>query len=131
MRSHQSALVLFFGFCLTAPLFGASSVRPVQLRCEYRRNPLGIDVTDPRLSWELAPVNPKSRGLRQTAYRIVASSSAPLLEKGSFDLWDTGRVTSDQSVQVVYRGRPMGSEMQAAWKVQVWDQANQPSDWSE
>ena len=46
-------------------IFGASAVRPQQLRCEYRVNPQGIDAAEPRLSWVLTPVNPLARGLRQ------------------------------------------------------------------
>ena len=118
--------------CLMATaLYGAASVRPQQLRCEYRVNPVGIDVAEPRLSWILTSSAPKARGLRQTAYRILAASSSRGLTAGTGDLWDTGKVESDQSIQVGYRGRPLGSGAVAFWKVQVWDQAGQASEWSQ
>ena len=123
----KHALVLI----LIAPtLFGAAAIRPQQLRSEYRVNPQGIDVTDPRLSWVLTAADAKARGLRQTAYRVIVASSERALAAGTGDLWDTGKVASDQSAQVVYRGKPLASGAAAFWKVQVWDQAGQPSDWS-
>src|ERR1035437_10576124 len=97
------ALVLI----LFAPtLFGAAAIRPQQLRSEYRANPQGIDVTDPRLSWALAAADPKARGLRQTAYRVIVASSDRALAANTGDLWDTGKVASGQSARVVFRGKP-------------------------
>jgi hypothetical protein len=50
------------------------------------------------------------RGIRQTAYRIVVASSEGLLKKDQGDLWDSGRVTSDESVNVAYAGKPLESD---------------------
>ncbi|MGO9262250.1 MAG: family 78 glycoside hydrolase catalytic domain [Bryobacteraceae bacterium] len=111
-------------------LWGASSVRPERLRCEYRVNPAGIDAAEPRLSWVLAPANPKARGLRQTAYRVLVASTGQALRGNTGDLWDSGKVESDQSIQVVYRGKPLTSGVAAFWEVQVWDQDGHASDWS-
>jgi alpha-L-rhamnosidase len=127
MVSPKTALLILF---LSAPLLAAVTVQPVRLRCEYRVNPQGIDVTEPRLSWELQAADAKVRGLRQTAYRVAVASSQAQLQANSFDLWDTGKVESGQSIQVVYRGKPLTSGMLAAWKVQVWDQDGHPTDWS-
>ena len=115
---------------LACNVFGAAAIRPQQLRTEYRVNPLGIDVTEPRLSWVLTPVNPQARGLRQSAYRILVASSEAALRAGSGDLWDSGKTASPDSIQVVYRGKPLNSGMAAHWKVQIWDQDGQASDWS-
>ncbi|HWB83558.1 MAG TPA: family 78 glycoside hydrolase catalytic domain [Bryobacteraceae bacterium] len=120
--------VLFL--CLAAVSFGASAVRPDRLRCEYRANPQGIDATAPRLSWQLAAVNTSARGLRQSAYRILVASSEQALRNNQGDLWDTGKVSSDQSIQVVYRGKALTSGEAAFWKVQVWDQGGSASGWS-
>jgi alpha-L-rhamnosidase len=106
-----------------AGAYGAASIHPVGLKCEYRTNPLGIDVAEPRLSWMLSG-SPTAHGLRQTAYRIVVNGAAGDI------LWDTGKVASAQSIQVVYRGRPLTSGMAAHWKVDVWDQDGQESGWS-
>jgi len=98
------------------------------LRCEYRVDPLGVDVTQPRLSWVLRS---NQRGQRQTAYRLLVASSPEKLAADTGDLWDTGRVESDQTLHVVYDGKPLTSRMQCWWKVRVWDADGQPSAWSE
>lgn len=98
------------------------------LRCEYLDNPLGIDVTSPRLSWKVVS---GKRGDCQTAYRILVASSAELLKKDRGDLWDSGRVPSDRSIQVEYAGKPLESRMRCYWKVQVWDAAGKAGPWSE
>jgi len=108
----------------------AASVRVDHLRTEYRNNPQGVDTTEPRLSWKLTPMKPNARGVRQTAYRLLAASTEASLSAGGGDLWDTGRVESDQSIQVVWRGKPLASGAAVFWKVQVWDQDGAASEWS-
>jgi alpha-L-rhamnosidase len=111
-------------------LAAAPAVRPQDLRCEYRVNPAGVDTPEPRLSWVLTPVNPKARGLKQTAYRILVASRKTNLAADAGDLWDTGKMSSPESIQIAYHGKALGSGEQAFWKVQVWDQDGQPSGWS-
>ena len=96
------------------------------LRCEYRFDPLGIDIARPRLSWRLVSDRP---GARQSAYQIrVARSEAGLRDGGGADLWDSGRVPSDQSVHVEYAGAQLGSGERAYWTVRVWDENGEPSE---
>jgi alpha-L-rhamnosidase len=121
-------LLLFL--ILACTMFGAAAVSPGQLRCEYRVNPLGIDATEPRLSWVLTAVNDKARGLRQSAYRILVASSGAALRANTGDLWDSGKTASPDSIHIVYRGKALTSGMAAYWKVQVWDQRGQASEWS-
>jgi alpha-L-rhamnosidase len=87
------------------------------LRCEYLSNPLGIEETKPRLSWQLGSAQ---RGQKQKAYRILAASSPEKLSEDIGDLWDSGKVDSDQSLAVIYAGNPLHSRMQCFWKVKVW-----------
>ena len=108
----------------------ASALQPVSLRCEYRTNPLGIDVPRPRLSWVLKSDEAGARGLRQTAYQIQVASSQALLQAGKADLWDSGKVESDRSIQVEYSGKELASRTRCWWKVRVWDQAGKVSPWS-
>lgn len=91
-----------------------------KLLCEYRTNPLGIDITVPRLSWQLQS---DRQGVRQTAYRVFAASDPSKLREGIADLWDSGKVESDQSVHVVYAGKPLGSRQRVYWNVTVWDES--------
>ncbi len=93
--------------------------KPIDLICEYRTNPLGIDATQPRLGWRLESDQP---GARQTAYRILAASDPLLLTAGAADLWDSGQVESDQSLHVPYAGPRLTSRQRVYWRVTVWDE---------
>jgi alpha-L-rhamnosidase len=98
------------------------------LRCEYRVNPLGVDVVKPRLSWVLESA---TRGQRQTAYRVLVASADETLGKDVGDLWDSGKVASDRTIHVVYAGAPLEPRIQCWWKVLIWDKDGTPSAWSE
>ncbi|NUN98162.1 MAG: family 78 glycoside hydrolase catalytic domain [Candidatus Omnitrophica bacterium] len=105
----------------------ASDVRIEGLRCEYREEPLGIDMPDPRLSWRLVS---DRFGAAQQAHQVLVASRADLLEPGKADLWDSGLIATDQSVQVPYRGKPLTSGARCFWRVRVRDDAGRLSDWS-
>ncbi len=103
----------------------------MDLRCEYRANPLGIDTPNPRLSWCLKDGCPKfigRPGARQSAYQVLVASSPQAL-KG--DLWDSGKIVSDRSVHVPYAGKPLASRQTCFWKVRVWNEFDHVSPWSE
>jgi hypothetical protein len=91
---------------------------------------MGIDSKNPRLDWILQSSDPASRGLTQTAYQILVASSAELLGKGQGDLWNSGKVISDQTNQISHFGKPLQSDEVAWWKVRVWDGKDAASDWS-
>jgi alpha-L-rhamnosidase len=117
-------------FILGCLLFAATcsaAMNPKNLRCEYLVDPLGIDATQPRLSWVL---DSNQRGETQTAYQILAASSAGLLRDGKADLWDSGKVDSDANSQIVYGGQTLVSREDCFWQVRVWDQAGRPGKWS-
>ena len=98
-----------------------------RLHCEYREQPLGIDHPQPRLGWELAS---DVRGAKQTAYRVLVASTAEGLKDNQGDLWDSGKVVSNQSVGVTYAGAPLASGQRCFWKVKVWDNDGTASEWS-
>ena len=98
-----------------------AAVSVEQLRCEYLDAPLGIDAKNPQLSWILSDSKPGTlRGLRQTAYQILVASTLERLAKNTGDLWDSGKVTSDQTAHIEYAGTPLASRQQCFWKVNVW-----------
>jgi alpha-L-rhamnosidase len=112
-------------FAIALPLLLAARLHAAEvmnLRCEYRENPLGIDVVKPRLSWVIEDRDPRSevRGIKQTAYQVLVASTPELLAKDQGDLWDSGKVESDRSIQVEYNGKPLTSRMHCHWKVRAW-----------
>jgi alpha-L-rhamnosidase len=94
------------------------------LRSNARINPLGTDNTAPRFSWKLVASDSAYRGLRQTAYRVCVATCEELLESTP-DLWDSGEVVSDQSVDVPYAGALLGSETRAYWTVTVTNETGE------
>ena len=111
----RSAWIVFLlGLPAASHSLMAAGLRVENLRCEYLKNPLGLDETLPRLSWILAS---DARGQRQTAYQVLAASSPELLAQDKGDVWDSGRVGSDETAHVVYAGKPLGSRQVCFWKV--------------
>ncbi|MGC8991599.1 MAG: hypothetical protein ACP5MD_15900, partial [Verrucomicrobiia bacterium] len=85
----------------------ASAAAPVQvtgLRCEYNQNPMAVDAPTPRLSWIIeAPAS--QRGVRQTAWQVLVASTEDALKQNKGDLWDSGKTTGDNSVNIEYGGK--------------------------
>ena len=100
---------------------------PASLGCEYLKNPLGIDVRQPRFAWVLAHTG---RGQKQSAYQVLVASSPELLNQDRGDQWDSGKTASDDSTQVVYSGKPLASGKTYYWKVRYWDSAGNASPYS-
>jgi alpha-L-rhamnosidase len=122
-------LTAFAGTCL-ALLLAHQCFGAVELRCEYQTNPSGIDVVQPRLGWKLE--NGAERGVRQTAYQVLVASSQENLRHNRGDLWDSGKVDSDQQLFIRYAGSPLQSGQVCWWKVRTWNNIDVgPSDWSE
>jgi len=116
-------------FALAASVFTGwgAGLEVEGLKCEYCVNPLGLDTPQPRLSWLL---DSGERGQRQTAYQVIAATTADLLSKGRGDLWDSGKVASGDSVQVAYGGQPLRPGQRVYWKVRAWDREGRPSGYS-
>ena len=112
---------------LTGLAAAAGPLTPVDLRTEYRVDPLGIDETAPRLSWI---VKSDQHGEVQTAYQVLVAGSEAALAKNSGDFWDSGKVASDDTTAIVYKGRALASRRMCYWKVRVWDKDGFVSDWS-
>jgi alpha-L-rhamnosidase len=98
-----------------------------ELKCEYRVNPLGIDIAKPRFSWV---IDSPQRGEAQTAYEILAASSESNLTNGKADLWNSGKIISTETLGVTYAGQPLSSREKVFWKVRIWDCGSEPSAFS-
>ena len=97
------------------------------LRVEYLTNPIGIDVVQPRLSWRIESTR---RNTMQAAYQLQIGTSEASLTRGADLLWDSGKVTSEASVFVEYRGPPAVSRTRYYWRVRVWDTNGRASPWT-
>jgi len=97
------------------------------LRVEYLTNPIGIDVVQPRLSWQIASTR---RNTMQAAYELQVGASEASLTRGANLLWDSGKVGSDASVFVDYAGPPAVSRTRYYWRVRIWDTNGRASPWS-
>jgi alpha-L-rhamnosidase len=120
--------ILAVGTLTSIAVSAFGRLQVAECRCEYLRNPLGIDAVQPRLSWILT--NSKTRGERQSAYRLLVASSPEIIRQDRGDLWDSEKVLSDETTQITYRGRPLKSRDRCYWKVQIWDGKGRLTSWS-
>ena len=121
------SVLKIFAVTLGLALTASAALTPTGLRCEYMVNPLGIDVASPRLFWT---VQSDERGQSQSAYEIVVASSAKNLATNNGDLWDSGKVASDETAFIRFAGKELKPSEQVFWKIRVWDKNDSPSPWS-
>jgi alpha-L-rhamnosidase len=96
----------------------AEPLTPVLLRVEYKVNPLGTDIAQPRFSWQFLNT-PKDQS--QTAFEILVSDNLALLKQQKGDMWSSGKVASARSVNVVYEGKPLLPFTRYYWTVKVYN----------
>ena len=101
---------------------------PFELTCEYASNPVCIDAHRPRFSWLLSA---DRRCQSQSAYQILVASCRDNLLARRADLWDSGRVASENSVNVAYAGASLASDQTCWWNVRVWDQDGRATAFSQ
>jgi alpha-L-rhamnosidase len=101
---------------------------PFDLRCEYLTNPIEIDIPNPCFSW-LLEHEQKNQSL--SAYQIIISSDELLSSKETGDIWDTGKVISQNSVNIDYNGTPLKSNNTYYWRVKWWDKTDSESSFSD
>lgn len=129
VASRQTRAIRALSAVLSLALFqmASASLTVERLRCEYLVNPMGIDQTKPRLSWQ---VNSLERGETQTAWQVIVSSTAEGLDSDQGDLWDSGKVQGDTTSHIVYNGTPLASRAACFWKVRSWNKDDVASGWS-
>ncbi len=117
MKKAYFLLLTFQVICLLAN--GQVSVK--NLLTENLTNPIGLDVAEPRFTWQLAS---EKRGIYQSAYEIKVML-------GKVVVWNSGKVSAAESVQIPYAGDPLQSGKKYTWQVRVWDKNGKGSPWSQ
>lgn len=123
------AITFLLGLVSCAP---TGQVEVKNLRLEMKKDPMGINVSQPRFSWQISSVQPD---LTQTSYQIQVASSPDELVQGKNLYWDSGVVSSDQSILVPYNGKDLESEKPYYWRVQITTNQgktawSEPAQWS-
>jgi hypothetical protein len=111
---------------LTIPGF-TQKLLVTNLRCEYRQNPLGVDVAHPKFSWELQS---SQQSVVQAVYRILVADDPALLQKNEGNTWDSKKINSRTSIQVEYSGKVLQPAKKYFWKVMIWDNKGNVTAWS-
>lgn len=120
MKSTLLALLFLFANIL---LQIDSFAKPIDLRCEYLHNPLGVDVSAPRFTWRLDDVR---RGAAQSAYQIWVGTDSVGLLQGKGLAWTSGKILSSQTL-IAYAGKPLPAFSKFYWAVAAWGSDGQRS----
>ncbi|MCE4564528.1 family 78 glycoside hydrolase catalytic domain [Maribellus sp. CM-23] len=125
---NRKNLIILLCLCLTLGACHKNhSIHLYDLRCENLHNPAAIDKDTPRFSWK---IESNKNVTEQKAFQLLVASDASLLHEGKADLWDSGEHESSSSVLVAYQGKKLNPGSSAVWKVRVWDNHGNVSEWS-
>ncbi|QDU88966.1 Bacterial alpha-L-rhamnosidase [Pirellulimonas nuda] len=108
----------------------APTLRPAELRCEGLESPPAVDTPQPRLSWLCESGDPEVRGQAQSAYQIIVADSSAGSAADEGNLWDSGKIVSDQSTFIAYAGAALQPHREYFWKVRIWNRDAAASEWS-
>lgn len=121
---------LFLIMLFILPFSLMAKISPTRLTCEYLKDPMVIDVPNPRLSW--INTDPDfTRKSSQSAWQVRVSSTRESLFSDRADLWNSGKIISNESVNINYNGKTLTSRQDCWWQVRVWDNKGKVSEWSE
>jgi len=125
MKKNNLILIMFL--IMTCFKILASELIVTNLRCNYKINPIGIDQGKIYLSWEITSTKENTF---QKFYQIEAALSQEDLFNNKL-IWNSGKVQSDSSINVTYKGPELKSRQRIFWRVKIWDNYNRESQWSE
>lgn len=122
----KKALYLLTACLINIHILTASSLFITDLRCESLTDPLGIDTTLPHFSWKIRSTNP----VQPQYYEIQVASDSIRLIQSNPDLWNSGKTRRPASVMIPYEGKELRSRMLCYWRVRIWNEKGEASDWS-
>jgi alpha-L-rhamnosidase len=108
-------IVVIGAVLLCGVLQAQAAVVAKNLQVDYRSTPLGIDVQQPRFSWQME-ATAGERGVLQTAYRIEVR------DPNGAVVWDSQKTDGSMAVHVTYGGSPLRAATRYAWTVTAWTQ---------
>ena len=117
MKLKKVYLTICISFLLLSCSTNSKLLSIEELKVEGKNNPIGLDVLEPKLSWQLKS---SKNNTSQVAYRIIAAKSIEDLQQQKNILWDTKKIDSDQSQQISYKGNPLKDYADVYWKVMIW-----------
>lgn len=124
----KTAFIFLVTLAVTSMAVAAdSALQPVNLTCEYRVNPLGIDTKKPSFSWTFVSA---ARNQHQNGFEIVMSEDSAEVTQGKGSVWSTGKINSVENFQIEYSGPPLKSFTRYYWRVRTYDKVGQVSSWS-
>lgn len=121
--SINAVLISVIFLSLSMNSHGQKSCTPVNLKCEYLINPLGIDAAHPRLSWIL---DDERKGAKQTAYQVFVGTDSVEVSQNKGSIWDSEIIHSETQL-IVYHGKPLLPFTKYYWSVKIWDKDGLPS----
>ncbi|MFA9390247.1 MAG: family 78 glycoside hydrolase catalytic domain [Prolixibacteraceae bacterium] len=121
----RTIIPILFGLILAISC-SSPKIEVIATSCENRISPVGMPRNGFRLGWKMAS---SQRGVTQTAFQILLADNKNILKEGQA-VWNSGKITSDQSVLVTYTGPELKSGTRYFWKVKVWDNYGNESAWS-
>jgi hypothetical protein len=124
MKFFKNILIFL---CLTFAFAVNGQTVPQHLTCERAVNLLAVSQKQPKMSWQIVAT---ASNVTQMAYQILVASSEEKLQKNQADVWDSGKVISNKNLQIAYNGNPLKSETKYFWKVKIWNQNSEISEWS-
>jgi alpha-L-rhamnosidase len=129
LTALQLIITLCPDFLFSLPV-RTPELQVVNTTCEYLVNPLGLDVTSPRLGWKVI-ASKNAFDQQQTAYQILVATSVEKLTENEADLWNSGKVLSDKNAQINYEGKVLASGQKCYWKVRIWSNKGLVTPWSD
>ncbi|MFV0564720.1 MAG: glycoside hydrolase family 78 protein [Flavobacteriaceae bacterium] len=128
MRIFKAIFVVVVALFLACSPNKNQKLSVAQLTCEMAQNPLAVTNQNPRFGWQLEALG---QSVWQSAYQILVASTEEKLKNNVADVWDSGKITSNQSQLIAYNGSALKPETKYFWKVKIWNKEKTTPYWSD